>query len=48
MRFEYHSIDKVETIWNEDTLDIVITMVNPSPFFIEYDDDIPYSQRRYA
>jgi hypothetical protein len=36
MKFDYYSGQKpVDTIWNEDTLDIVVTMVNPSQHFKE-------------
>lgn len=35
MKFEYHTTNKVDTIFNEDTLDIEVTMVNASPFLFE-------------
>ena len=41
MKFEYHTADKVDTIFNEDTLDIEVTMVNPSPFLVEPTLDKP-------
>jgi hypothetical protein len=33
MRFDYHNAKVVDTIWNEDTFDIKIGLVNPSPYF---------------
>jgi hypothetical protein len=46
MKFDYHSGDSpVDTIWNEDTLDIDITMVNPSEHLKEPHTDLRASQR---
>ena len=33
MRFDYHNAEDVDTVWNEDSFDIKVTMVNPSPYF---------------
>jgi len=36
MKFDYHSGGAhADSIWNEDTLDILVTMVNPSEYFKE-------------
>lgn len=32
MRFEFSNALDVDTVWNEDTFDISVTMVNPSPY----------------
>lgn len=40
MRFDYHNAKDVDTIWNEDTFDINIEMVNPSPYFDPRDNEI--------
>lgn len=41
MKFEYHTPNKVDTIFNEDTLDIEVAMVNASPFLVESTIDKP-------
>lgn len=42
MKFDYHSGDNpIDTIWNEDTLDIDIKMVNPSKHFKEHQTQDP-------
>jgi len=45
MKFDYHSGAHIDTIWNEDTLDILVTMVNPSEYFKEPKKDLRASTR---
>lgn len=41
MKFEYHTTNKVDTVFNEDTVGIEVAMVNASPYLVEPKGDKP-------
>lgn len=43
MKFYFIGKEHQDTIWNEDTLDVITTMVNASPYLA--DEDSGFDQR---